>query len=532
MLGGLNFETEIEFEMPLQWIPIVELFYPDLPQYPIIYVHFISGEQRVYGFPAGVSFDIPPNGKTCTAKFIFLSNTNLDENPEMKNLARVELENRIGTSNKIGIDDILLACNGDSKYEKFFRELWDHISKLYGDFIPFGRFYEEVFSMVRFVSAWAPKTGRQSEMRMLYNFMSNFGENMGLPEKWNHMEFFLLPTYDEIMSNNLGEFPKFKKLLDSMKKIAAIHFTKEIEINGKKFRYMERAWKSKNFRKTTSDLVADGKLETEDKERLDLLVDAFNRHAGRAAFFVWSVININGLNDYRKWSKEDFIKFYTNKKGRGCSEKVVACFLQQAFKNTEVIPIDIWVGSFHEHTLGIKEQEDFFSKFVNMGKLERAIWLSSQANKTNIRKFFYLLWCTRFGTPNNTELRGANPLGCYECKLRNCCVGFSKIEKSLVKAKGLQDIKTEGIYNRKGKLIGIKIADPSLIKELEDEKIEFLVGVDNKDVPKKVFLKDNDKWILIDEFSGYILHTQKSNKVGETVTVDEFIKDLPEMDWA
>lgn len=503
MIGKINFETEIEIKIPIKWIPLIEISFSDLPQFPLIYVHFFDNETRIYGFPACVSFDFLPNNENCIAKFKFLSNVNLEKNKNIKDKVRKEIENRIGTSDKIGVEDVVRFCNGDSEYELFFKKLWGYLSKLYGGFIPFGKFYDEVFSIVRFISAWNPKTGKQSEIRMVYNFMSNFGEEIELPEKWNNLDFYLIPTYKEILEGSMDDFPRFKGLFESMKKAADIFFTKEVEINERVFKYMEEAWNSKTFREKTSELVASGEFEISDKERLDLLVDAFNRHAGRAAFFVWSLININEENDYRKWNKDDFIKFYGNKIGKGCSPKAVACFLQQGFKNTEVIPIDTWVGSFYEHALGIDEMDDFFRKFIEIGKLERLIWLSSQANKTNNVKFFYLLWCTRYGQTKSI-VREANPLSCYECQLRNSCAGFKKIKNK--------------------KVYSAAVSEPSGITSDAD----FLVLLNQDNVPKKVYKKHAEGWELLDEFSGLILHNESTNQPNQTLTVESFLSSLPE----
>ena len=95
----------------------------------------------------------------------------------------------------------------------FFDELWRYVSQSYGRYLPYGRFYEEIFSIVRFVSAWQPKTGRQSEMRMLYNFLSIFGEEIPVRGKWDYLQFFLIPSYVDTVDRNFSEFPKFDILV-------------------------------------------------------------------------------------------------------------------------------------------------------------------------------------------------------------------------------------------------------------------------------------------------------------------------------
>jgi hypothetical protein len=509
MLEDIMYESLITLQdMPVQWIPKIELYYPDLPQFPIQYVHVLFEKERIYGFPAFVNFRISGKPHFCEADFHFLSNKDLDKNETAKDVIRNELANRVGLSDKIGLNDVKEACNGRKEYELFFDSLWKYLSKAYGSFLPYGQLYEEVYSIVRFVSAWQPKTGKQSEMRMLYNFLSNFGKRVKILEKWDHLESYILPTYDDIMSGNLNDFPRFKELKRSIGKLFDLYFTEVSEINGKELRYMKKSWPIKKFRKITSTLVANGKIEIEDKGRLDLLVDAFNRHPWRAAYFIWSICNIDKTNDYRKWTKDDFIKFYSATTGKGCSQKAVACFLQQGFKNDEVLPVDTWVESFQLHPLGIEDKEAFFKTFKKIGKLERAIWLASQAKKTNIKLFFYTLWCTRYGTSGGGILRGANPLSCYECQLLDSCPGHKKIANKYVYVK--------------------KPAEPMPSAFRFDA--DFVVEIDSNHVPKKVF-KNYGRWELVDEFSGYILHTQRSNEIGKNVKITDFIKDLPPMDW-
>ena len=58
MLNEIKYESFIELEkVPLQWTSKFELYYPDLPLFPISYIHKIIDNKRVYGFPAYISFE-------------------------------------------------------------------------------------------------------------------------------------------------------------------------------------------------------------------------------------------------------------------------------------------------------------------------------------------------------------------------------------------------------------------------------------------------------------------------------------------
>ncbi|MGR5915631.1 hypothetical protein ACT7CS_01790 [Bacillus pacificus] len=366
------------------------------------------------------------------------------------------------------------------------------------------------FSIIRFVAAWQPKTGRQSEMRMLYNFMSAFGEKVETPKKWSHLEFYAIPNLYDISNNCFSDFPKFSILESAMRKLFNKYFIKTVNIDGINFKVMEHAWKQNKdsfILNVTDPMFSEGILSESEKLYAETLVDAFNRHAWRAAYFISAYMNIK--NDYNKWTKQFFIDFYENgNKLKGYSEKVIACFLQQGFLNPEVIPIDTWIKTFYEYPLGINTNTQFFNAFSNLGKLERIIWLSSQSNKTNMKTFFDILWCQRYGTTGNGELRGINPISCYSCQLKNSCVGVDKNRFTNVKL--LNNTSEE---------------DLSAIFENNPE-ITYICLLNNG-VPKKCYIRKKDVATLIDEFSGYILTAQ--NKLSndllrkDTITFEEFV---------
>ena len=194
----------------------------------------------------------------------------------------------------------------------------------------------------------------------------------------------------------------------------------------------------------------------------------------------------------------------------------------------EFVPTEPWLGSCEEHELGIKDQKDFFDAFVSLGKLERLIWIASQANKTNIRSFFDTLWCTRFGNNGNKQLRGANPISCYECKLRPLCPGYDQVKQRNVLV--LED--DPSIYST-AKIRGkdIKIITKTNSNKAKNANCLFICLTEGK-VPKKIYrLADrgiNEHWKLVDEFSGYLLKSQTTNRVGAITTIENLVESLPD----
>ena len=508
-----KYEIEIQLEnIPIQWLPKIEIYYPDLPQFPIMYIHSWFEGKRIFAFPGAVSYDI--KGSVCNGKFHVLCN--VEPNEGITDFLKSEIEERIGLSDPITKDIAVQTCNGDKQYENFMSDLWQYIADSYGESIPYGRYYEEIYSISRFVSAWQPKTGRQSEMRMLYNFMSAFGEEVSLPKRWEHLECYTIPNLQDVSSKEISDFEKFQILDSAMRKVFEHEFSKNVTISGTDFRVMPKAWKQNKdvfIRLVSLPMYQNGVLTEEERFSIERLVDAFNRHAWRAAYYISSYMTID--KDYNSWSKEFFMDVYSRgNKLKGYSEKVIACFLQQGFKKEEIIPIDTWIETFYMYPLGIDNRQEFYSKFCLMGKLERIIWLASQANKTNMKNFFDLLWCQRYGTIGNEDFRGINPIACSECKLKNTCVGLKNNDDSTIclLEESKQCIIEDGILKLKD---DVDVSDTKYICVLENG------------VPRKVFIKDKKKkaknftWKLTDEFSGYIL-TSKA-KLPEEMIAKKYV---------
>lgn len=521
MLEPLTYESEIIIDnVPIQWLPLIQLFDPNLQQYPKVHVHAIYKNDRIYGFPVHINLVDEKDG-LCRINVIFLSNKDLTKNDELKAFVKDELENRFGIKDKVDLGDIIDACNGDRGYERFFTKLWNEfVSKAYGKSLPFGRLYEGMDSILRFTAALTPMSGGKSENQMFYDFMRHYGTKVDIMQKWSHLEFYIIPTYQEMINGKLDKiFDNYILLLNSIRKFEGLFFRNTIKINKLNLKtFSENMSKvmgfdirnGNGFRKLTSHLLSSGKIQSIDKENLDFLIDAFNRMPLRAISYMGSIININKNNDLSLWSKDDFVKLYTlGNDAKGIHPKIWGCYLQQGFGNQEVIPIDLWIEAFYENVLDIHDKETFLSKFKKMGKMERLIWLASQARKTNMSLIFDSLWCIKFGMGKSTEgdwgdkkeLRGPNPLSCLDCKLKGECLSYKSIENEDV-------IIFNGDPHKVPRILGCKYA----------------VYTDSK-IPKLVFLASKDGWMLIDAFSGYELH-RITNLVGKKVKVKELIEDL------
>jgi hypothetical protein len=63
------------------------------------------------------------------------------------------------------------------------------------------------------------------------------------------------------------------------------------------------------------------------------------------------------------------------------------------------------------------------------GKIERLIWMASQARKVHSSVAAEILWCVRYGGPDK-KMRGSNPLSCKICEthVRESCPAYKAIE--------------------------------------------------------------------------------------------------------
>ncbi len=574
MLEPIKYEHVYTFDrIPLQWLQGFEIFYPDLTNFPVSYVHFNTESQRVYGFPVSISVSNARHG-TCSITVSFLCNKEQSATSnEIERQIKKELEGRFGISNPLTISDLEgSTSNYDTK--NFLKEVWKTASKLFGDSYPYGKLYDEMYSIVRFVAAWAPKTGRQSEMRAVYNFQSLFGEKIEIQGTWNFLDFFLIPTYRDVQNTTLSEFPKFEKMFVAVQKIWPKHwklkgiykikcdihgemkypkYTREeakneiatkkktathhncnfiIEDANIELFAADKGWGKnidtfdKNFAKPWND---EGVITSEERKIINMLVSAFNRHPGRTTYFVWALMSIFH-KPYQDYDNEYYQKFYelaeNNNNVKGISPKVVGCFLQQGFEQEEMIPIDTWVESFHKGPLGIDSKFDFFNSFKKIGKLERLIWKVSQAKKTNAEPLMNVLWCIRFGDTGNNLIRYANPLSCYACDFHTKgCPGFEKIRRKKVLIKNESDVDVEIITTPKNKNKGKKITDAGIIDAFAKKECDFVCLTENGK-PKKIFKENNKKIQMVDEFS----HTRITNNsmldVDKIYSVEDLVASL------
>ena len=571
----LNHIHTIHFsDVPLAWSTRFELFTPDLEQFPLMYIHTITEMGRVYGFPISTRV-IKVNKTNSTIEVKFLCNV-AEGTDEYDCVIFEELSHRFGIANAIKPSHLKVICSGNSRYQSVLEEVWEgRIDKVYGDMIPHGRIYDEIFGLVRFsASGVAPKLGKTSELRMTYWFMKEFGQPVQLQdecEPFSFCEFYLLPTVSEVRGRNYSDFPNFDNLvhcltpfwdsefplrfkLDDMDMqnmdVLRDHLNKRnLPTNGrrkvdlwnrlKKDMMLEKAYLgAPEYRwarsggdelPTRANLFEDRyqAMFIDEFDTLDRLRHIFNRNCTRMYHFVWNLMTFieHGFDNFSE--RNDFKKILLHHHERkGFSSKVLACILQQCF-GYEAMPIDTWVKTFVIYAFGFDPTGDgkgdlspsntleLYDNFTDLDKLEKIIWVSSMGNKTNKTEFEDILWCQRYGTDEGADgpCRGANPLACTNCCLRTSCIGFERISDGYMMVSDSMKYLNAGMVAIYHGIRNLRIPPQTGV---------FGVLTENS-VPRKAYLYDSNKTEFDkDMHSGY--NFSMNNIISsQTLSVEDFV---------
>ncbi|MDX4067899.1 hypothetical protein Q6A87_08560 [Aliarcobacter skirrowii] len=484
----LNFKHKIIIEdVPLQWMTRLELFTPDLEQFPLMYIHKLINKedyltvignynplnkQRIFGFVLSANWSEIKQNKLCDVEISFLCNIPQNFCINYDNLIKNEISNRIGFADKVSRDDLAIICENSPQVLSLLQKIWDDkINVVYGDYIPHGRLFEEVYGIVRFsASGNAPKLGKISEFRMLYWYMKDIGEKVTFGQnlnQFNFLEFYLLPTYEELLNTNFVFFDNFNEYFTATNSFWNSEYISTFQINTNTFNFAPTNTKTNKYLPISANDFESkfpNILNPNEYDKISNLRQIFNRMPGRLYGYIWNIMTPTTVDFYNAFAQRDsfkeFYRDYSSKKG--LSTKVIACFLQQAF-GLEAFPIDTWVKTFIYYPLGMNTldngkgevsrdtQNNLYSNFNRLDKLEKLIWASSMGNKTNKTEFVDILWCQRYGTDEGGggSCRGANPLSCANCSLRDECISYQSIKNTnIIINDNLNQLKLQMINNQ------------------------------------------------------------------------------------
>ncbi|MGY2340225.1 hypothetical protein ACW9HW_13450 [Pseudomonas sp. SDO5532_S415] len=447
---------------PAEWLPLTHLYDPDLPLFPILYFHELDpllkdgqrpGERdRIFGYVYSVSLIRPGN----TIRVTLATNKNLSDSSNKHFIAVAEnaASSRLGLDDPVTQGDISRAfvANGSlNSANQVIYELWQQVvTSSFGGKLPFGKCWDPVFGLARFIASWNSDGGRKGELIQLHSYAAAFGQKISVGNGI-HADFYLLPTWCEFINTNnpLAIFPRYASLVGANGAAAffANNYTRKINVGGfsySRFELLKAKQKIglqfKNL--NTSVLVSMMNLAPKNDDIRKSLFEnynAFNRGPQRAVLSLLMHYDLrNSQWSPEKLTQQDCVAQYTCLKSSYQSPKVMQLYAQQCFGAETVLPIDNWIEVFLKTPLAMSAAKNkfhgvVFSSSLIWGKVERLIWMAVQSRKVHASVAENILWCVRYGGPNK-KMRSANPLGCKVCDqhIRDVCPAYAKIKNSLV----------------------------------------------------------------------------------------------------
>lgn len=440
---------------PADWLPLLYLYDPDLPLFPLLYFHELDPDlppgqrpgrtDRVFGYVHHVNLD----NDTLHVSLAINKDLSLPQNAKFKPLTEDVAKNRLGIGSPVQFGDIEGAFSGRlAGSNPVLRELWYQvIEDSFGKSLPFGRMWDPVLGLARFVASWNSDGGRKGELIQTHDFARAFGERVATGEAF-HADFYLLPTWSEVRdtSNPLSNFPRYSKLISAAQDFVA-NYCDQITFGRMTFSAFRRSKAGIGTHFKTQDIVRLMQSAARNRQELFDNYSAFNRGPAR------SVISLMMLHDLRSghWALEtltqtECAEMYTMLKREGSHQapKVIQLYGQQCFGAEAALPIDNWVETFLRWPLHFSASaprlwhKQLFESCTKWGRIERLIWIAVQARKVHSSICSEILWCVRYGEPSEegkkTKMRGANPLACKLCAehVRSVCPAFAAVRHSTV----------------------------------------------------------------------------------------------------
>jgi hypothetical protein len=512
-------------DFPLRWIPLVHLYDPDLPLFPISYFHVLrSGlrkDQRPAAFDRGYGFiealRVNPHGG---ADALVVTNVAPSDQNYEELFAKIveEVHERLGLSDPVIEADVASAFSGPlSDRNGVLVQLWNRVvARAYGGSLPFGRTWDPVLGLARWVASWYAPGGRKSELIQTHYFASRFGERVQTQSAMPAVDFFLLPTWQELSSGDLSllsGFPKFLALAEGASALvgstASSAFGTVVLEPHLKFTRMKRrlgrgAFSSDAFLELARTLPT-GRLRNAVIE----CFNAFDKGPGRPLKFLMMLEDLR-LQRYspEDFTSDDLASIYQGLEGTYNSPKAIAIFAQQCFANVNALPLDTWVNTFLQYPLAIRGAlsdkdaiRQLFSNGRRLGKVERLIWFAAQARKVHSSACDDALWCIKRAGEN---ARGANPLSCAVCleSVRSVCPAFSGIATGTVSFNSPRSAATFNVSTTKNE------DSPQVFLDVRGKSAGSLI---------------NDAVTPSD--AGHLLHQYpRADHASEPLTVREFIR--------
>jgi hypothetical protein len=431
---------------PIEWLPFVHLYDADIPLFPLQYFHVVSSslprgqlpspEDRAFGYIERVHFT------NSGLEVVIICNKDLADpiNALFLQQADTEIRERLGISHPVTPADVAAPFQPqNSSANAVMMQIWQRVvAGVLGNQLPFGRFFDHVFGLGRCVASFYSPAGRKSEWIQTHYYASQFGEKIPTAANLPKMDYYLLPTFQEMVdpNNPLSLFPRFKALIDAANDFHQT-FCSVRRISGQ-LSFSKFTNPYPGSLSTESLLNCINQLSPNSIEPLTQCFNAFDKGPIRTVMFL-QMLNDIVAHRLVPWqlTSNQFGSIYDNLGGFYQTPKVIALYAQQCFGNTSALPIDTWVEAFMKWPLAIyptygNRVQGVLANVSNLGKVERLIWISAQARKIHSSLCNDALWCIKYDSRGRP--RGANPFACNAClaSIRAACPAYSNIANETI----------------------------------------------------------------------------------------------------
>jgi len=426
---------------PQRWLPLVFLYDPDLPLFPICYFHVLRTDwiaeqrpgfsDRTFGYVESVT--IADSGNLLVK---IVCNKDLSHPSGQAFLSPVTeaVKARLGLSDPVVLADVANAFTGPMTHANaVLVEMWHRVvGDAYGNSLPFGSLWDPVMGLTRFVASFYSPGGRKGELIQTHYFAVNLGEPIQ-SAGGVQTDFHLLPTFCELtdMSNPLNLFPRYRSIREAVRIFHNAHcrVIPAAGITASSFTRLHGGSLA-----TAEVLEVINHMPQAARDAAMEAFNAFDKGPGRTIVFMLLLADlIAGRLNPAGLTSVQCSRLYKELAGTYQSPKTIEIYAQQAHGNPNAMPLDTWVETFLKWPLTLypahgKNIGPVFQNSTGIGKVERLIWVAAQARKVHSTACDDALWCTKFGAADEGP-RGANPLACRICleSIRNVCPAYSKI---------------------------------------------------------------------------------------------------------
>jgi hypothetical protein len=451
------------------------------------------------------------------AEIITNKNLELRENRAFVKPVEDEIKERFGINDPVRLGSTTYAFRPPNEQANLvLGKIWQRVvARAYGDLLPFGRLWDEVLGLARFVASWNPPAGRKSELIMTHYFATRFGEPIEIAENIPPVDFHLLPTIRELLDlkNPLSGFETFKKLLTVAELFAKHHGTR-ITIGQTHLTKFKNPYRGSFNTESLFKIFDGGIFPAHLRHTAIECFNAFDKGPPRTVLFLIMLHDLRqGLLKPGELTSAQSGSIYDGlqKVSSYQSPKVIEIYAQQCFGNTEAMPVDTWIKTFLMWPLKVYPSPrsgtpytDIFSNAKGLGKVERLLWVTAQARKVHSSACNDAVWCIKNGSPAHGP-RGANPFSCNICakQIRSSCPAHAAIANQKVG------------FNGKAPSADFQITTSARNNTTPNQSFVLCTG-------NSIYKAVRDEFSPDDSPSGFSPYPS-SGHTGSTMTVAEFV---------